>query len=129
MSRNHFLLGTTIQICLRVLLIATALAAALVMMTSKQSTAVVMTLVMAGCAATTAIGYMGKHGNAHARWMPIRDHLSKFCGRVTISIAISYVSFLLLMILTVISACNSGTRFRYASSKLRGGDHAENQSG
>ncbi|KAK3445037.1 hypothetical protein EUGRSUZ_A00525 [Eucalyptus grandis] len=71
---------------------------------------VVMTLVTAGCAATTAIGYVGKHGNAHIGWMPIYDHLDKFCNKVTISITISYVSFLL-MIVTVISACNSSIVF------------------
>ncbi|KAL3753607.1 hypothetical protein ACJRO7_000937 [Eucalyptus globulus] len=79
---------------------------------------VVMTLVTAGCAATTVIGYVGKHGNAHIGWMPICDHLDKFCNKVTISIAISYVSFLL-MIVTVISACNSSIVFWFASSKVR----------
>ncbi|KAL3753608.1 hypothetical protein ACJRO7_000938 [Eucalyptus globulus] len=168
MSRNHFLLGTTTQICLRVLPIAATLAAALVMMTSKQFTRVfgipvyarytyspafnffayanlvscalcllyslflliivVMTLMMTGCAATMAIGYVGKHIDAHIGWMPICDHLGKFCDKVAVSIAISFASFLLLMILTVISARNYGIVFRSASSKFPVGDYAEDRS-
>ncbi|KAF8042062.1 hypothetical protein BT93_A0608 [Corymbia citriodora subsp. variegata] len=73
----------------------------------------VLTFVMAGYAATVAIGSVGKHGNAHVGWMPICNHLGKFCDRITISIIIiSYLSFLLVMILTIEQQTNGKIFFR-----------------
>uniref|UniRef100_A0A0R0EK64 CASP-like protein n=1 Tax=Glycine max TaxID=3847 RepID=A0A0R0EK64_SOYBN len=41
---------------------------------------IVMTvLLIAGCAAATAIGYVGKFGEEHVGWQPICDHVRKFC--------------------------------------------------
>ncbi|KAF8037006.1 hypothetical protein BT93_B0048 [Corymbia citriodora subsp. variegata] len=65
-----------------------------------------MSLVLAGCAAATAVGYVGKYGNNHTGWMPICDHLGKFCSKATASMAFAYVSLLLLMLLTILTARN-----------------------
>ncbi|XP_023516133.1 CASP-like protein 1F1 [Cucurbita pepo subsp. pepo] len=63
-----------------------------------------MGLVVSGCAAATAIGFVGRYGNTHTGWSPICDQFAKFCNRITISIAISYFAVLCLLILTIISA-------------------------
>ncbi|KAM7483488.1 hypothetical protein LguiB_008071 [Lonicera macranthoides] len=68
---------------------------------------VVMALLMGGCAAATAIGYVGRYGNSHTGWMPICDHFAKFCSRVTISVTLSYLSFFLYLALSIISANKS----------------------
>lgn len=65
-----------------------------------------LTLLTAACAAATAIGDVGLHGNSHAGWASICGYFGKFCDRVTISLTFSYVSVVSLFILTVISAMN-----------------------
>ncbi|KAG8388122.1 hypothetical protein BUALT_Bualt02G0092900 [Buddleja alternifolia] len=64
-------------------------------------------LLIAGCAAATAIAYVGKYGNSHTGWMAICDHFAKFCNRVKASAMLSYLAFAFYLILTIISACNS----------------------
>ncbi|KAF8045474.1 hypothetical protein N665_0026s0022 [Sinapis alba] len=49
-------------------------------------------------------GYIGKYGNTHAGWLPICGYVHNYCNRVTLSLAFSFVSFLLLFILTVLTA-------------------------
>lgn len=66
-----------------------------------------MCLILAGCAAATAVGFVGKYGNSHSGWMPICNHFVRFCHRTTISLMVSYFSLLFLLILTVTSASNS----------------------
>lgn len=66
-----------------------------------------MSLVLAGCAAATAIGYVGRYGYQRTGWMPICDNFGKFCDRVTTAVVFSYLSFVLLLILTIISAIQS----------------------
>ncbi|KAA8542072.1 hypothetical protein F0562_023224 [Nyssa sinensis] len=68
---------------------------------------VMMTLVMAGCAAATAIGFVGRYGNSHTGWIAFCDHFVKFCDRVTISVILSYFSFLFYLFLTISSASKS----------------------
>ncbi|XP_030531433.1 CASP-like protein 1F1 [Rhodamnia argentea] len=65
-----------------------------------------MSLVLAGCAAATAIGFVGKYGNNHTGWMPICDHLEKFCSKATTSIVFAYASLLLFMLLAILTAWN-----------------------
>ncbi|KAL1201205.1 CASP-like protein 1F1 [Cardamine amara subsp. amara] len=48
--------------------------------------------------------YIGKYGNTHAGWLPICHYVHGYCNRVTISLAMSFVSFVLLFILTVLTA-------------------------
>ncbi|KAI7985867.1 CASP-like protein 1F1 [Camellia lanceoleosa] len=68
---------------------------------------VLMTLVIAACGAATSIGFVGRYGNNHAGWMPICDNFVRFCDRVTISLILSYFSFLFYLFLTIISANKS----------------------
>ncbi|GFZ08020.1 hypothetical protein Acr_19g0009570 [Actinidia rufa] len=65
---------------------------------------IVMTLVMAACAAATAIGVVARNGNVHTGWIAICDNFVRFCHRITISVTLSYVSFVLYLLLTIISA-------------------------
>ncbi|KAF5476497.1 hypothetical protein F2P56_003247 [Juglans regia] len=153
------------QICLRILAIATSLAATWVMLTSKQSEEIIgitfyarysysssmkfftfanavacafsvlsllfvlflcrpglssanyfylflhdlfmMSLVLAGCAAATAEGYIGRYGNGHAGWSPICDHFGKFCNKMTSSVILSYLCLCFLLMLTILSASKS----------------------
>ncbi|KAK4370747.1 hypothetical protein RND71_010222 [Anisodus tanguticus] len=68
---------------------------------------IVLALLLAGCAAATAIGYVGKYGENHSGWMPICDHVSKFCHKVTTSVMLSYFAVILYLFLTIISANQS----------------------
>ncbi|KAB5525189.1 hypothetical protein DKX38_022938 [Salix brachista] len=66
-----------------------------------------MSLIIGGCAAATAIGFLGKHGNGHTGWMKICDHFGRFCNTVTVSVILSYLSLICLLILTITSASKS----------------------
>ncbi|XVF08631.1 hypothetical protein REPUB_Repub07fG0019500 [Reevesia pubescens] len=66
-----------------------------------------MSLVLSGVAAGTAIGYVGRYGDSHAGWMQICDRLNKFCHNVTTSMILSYLSVVCLLVLTIISASKS----------------------
>ncbi|KAL3818525.1 hypothetical protein ACJIZ3_004430 [Penstemon smallii] len=61
-------------------------------------------LLMAGCAAATAVGYIGKYGNTHTGWTPVCDHFAKFCNRVIAAVVLSFLSVAFYLILTIISA-------------------------
>ncbi|KAG7617241.1 CASP-like protein 1F1 [Arabidopsis thaliana] len=54
--------------------------------------------------AAFAEGYVGKYGNKQAGWLPICGYVHGYCSRVTISLAMSFASFILLFILTVLTA-------------------------
>ncbi|KAB2633117.1 CASP-like protein [Pyrus ussuriensis x Pyrus communis] len=68
---------------------------------------VMLCLLMAGCSAATAIGYVGQYGNSHSGWAPICDHFGKFCKRGTDSVVLSYLSLVFLLMLTISSATKS----------------------
>ncbi|CAN4100612.1 unnamed protein product [Withania somnifera] len=68
---------------------------------------IMMGLLLAGCAAATAIGYVGKYGSSHTGWIPICDHVDKFCHKVTRSIMLSYIAVIIYLCLTIISANQS----------------------
>ncbi|GFP85747.1 CASP-like protein 1f2 [Phtheirospermum japonicum] len=68
---------------------------------------VMTVLLMAGCAAATAVGYVGRYGNSHSGWMPICGYFAKFCNRATAACALSYFGFFFFLILTLISATKS----------------------
>lgn len=59
---------------------------------------------MSAFSAATSEGYIGKYGNTHAGWLPICGYVHGYCNRGTLSLAFSFASFLLLFILTVLSA-------------------------
>ncbi|KAK4486171.1 hypothetical protein RD792_008844 [Penstemon davidsonii] len=61
-------------------------------------------LLMAGCAAATAVGYIGKYGNTHTGWTPVCDHFAKFCNRGIAAVLLSFLSIAFYLILTIISA-------------------------
>ncbi|GLU20789.1 hypothetical protein SLE2022_369710 [Rubroshorea leprosula] len=63
-----------------------------------------MLLVLSGISAATAVGLVGRNGNSHAGWMPICDNLTKFCFRVTLSTVFGCISFILLLVLTIMAA-------------------------
>ncbi|KAK4395554.1 CASP-like protein 1F1 [Sesamum angolense] len=64
-------------------------------------------LLMAGCAAATAVGYVGKYGDRHAGWMAVCGYFEEFCNRGTAASSLSYFGFLFYFILTVVSANRS----------------------
>ncbi|XP_042016695.1 CASP-like protein 1F2 [Salvia splendens] len=71
----------------------------------------VTVLLMAACAAATAVGYVGKYGNSHAGWVEICGYLGEFCRKATAASSISYFALVVYLILTVISANKSRQTF------------------
>lgn len=67
----------------------------------------VTTLLMAACAAASAIGLVGKFGNSHVGWMAICNDFGRFCDRIIVAVTLSYLAFLVHLLLTVISANKS----------------------
>ncbi|XP_077229729.1 CASP-like protein 1F1 [Tasmannia lanceolata] len=65
---------------------------------------VIMGLVMASAASTTAIAYVGRNGNSHIGWTAICDHFGKFCDKSGGALLCCYVAFTLFFLLTVLSA-------------------------
>lgn len=63
-----------------------------------------MVLMVSGCAASTAIGYVAKHGQEDMTWHSICGYVHKFCNKMTVSMAFSYLTFLAYLALTLISA-------------------------
>lgn len=72
----------------------------------------VMTLLMAACAAATAVGYVGKYGNPHAGWMAFCGYFDRYCDRVTASLTLSYIGCLFYFFLTIISASKCTSPFK-----------------
>ncbi|XP_075500460.1 CASP-like protein 1F1 [Primulina tabacum] len=68
---------------------------------------IITVLLMAGCAAATAIGFVGKYGVSQAGWLPLCDHFPPFCNRGSAATMLSYASVFLYMVLTIISANKS----------------------
>ncbi|KAL2939628.1 CASP-like protein 1F2 [Bienertia sinuspersici] len=60
-------------------------------------------LMMSGCAAATAIGYVGRYGQEQTGWTKICDNVKKFCNYISISIAFSYMAFICLFLLTIMA--------------------------
>ncbi|KAK3039125.1 hypothetical protein RJ639_028871 [Escallonia herrerae] len=63
-----------------------------------------MVLMISGCAAATAIGYVGHHGQSQTGWMPICGQVNNFCDKVMLSIVSSYLAFLCFLVLTIMAA-------------------------
>ncbi|XP_061352403.1 CASP-like protein 1F2 [Gastrolobium bilobum] len=61
-------------------------------------------LLMAGCAAATAIGYVGQFGEDHMGWLPMCDHVRKFCTTNLISVVLSYLAFFAYLGLNILTA-------------------------
>ncbi|PQP94441.1 CASP-like protein 1F2 [Prunus yedoensis var. nudiflora] len=65
---------------------------------------VMMVLIISGCAAATAIGYVGRYGEKKMTWQPTCGYVSKYCNRMSISLAFSYLAFFAYLLLTFTSA-------------------------
>lgn len=63
-----------------------------------------MVLIISGCAAATAIGYVGRYGEKKMTWQPTCGYVSKYCNRMSISLAFSYLAFFAYLLLTFTSA-------------------------
>ncbi|GAB2227401.1 hypothetical protein Droror1_Dr00009221 [Drosera rotundifolia] len=68
---------------------------------------VLMSLVLGGCSAAAAIGYVGKNGFEQAGWTAICDHFNPFCKRASTSIMLGLGSTIFLFLLSILSAINS----------------------
>ncbi|RAL39064.1 unnamed protein product [Cuscuta campestris] len=68
---------------------------------------IVMALLLSGCAAASAIGYVGKYGESHSGWMAICDNVTKFCHKLTLSLVLSYLAVIFYLCLTILSANRS----------------------
>ncbi|XP_055827578.1 CASP-like protein 1F1 [Solanum dulcamara] len=67
----------------------------------------VLGLLVAGSAAATSIGYVGKYGQKNSGWNQICTFVTKFCHRVSISLTLSYIAITFYLCLTIISANQS----------------------
>ncbi|CAK9175164.1 unnamed protein product [Ilex paraguariensis] len=65
---------------------------------------VMMVLAISGCAAATAIGYVGRYGQSQTGWIAICDRVGKFCDKVTLSVSLSYLAVFCLLMLTIMDA-------------------------
>ncbi|KAM7274920.1 hypothetical protein ACFE04_016786 [Oxalis oulophora] len=64
-----------------------------------------MTLLeLSGCAAATAIGFLGKYGNSHTGWMEICSQFGAYCNKIAAGLAVGYLTFVFLLMLTLTSA-------------------------
>jgi uncharacterized protein (TIGR01569 family) len=65
----------------------------------------VMTLLLiAGCAAATAVGYVGQFGEERMGWPAVCDHVQKFCKTNLVSLLLSYLAFFANLGLTILIA-------------------------
>ena len=60
-------------------------------------------LMMAGCAAATAMGEVGRDGIDRVDWLLICNYVGRFCNKATLSVAFSYLFLLCYAALTIIS--------------------------
>ncbi|KAL5058792.1 hypothetical protein RYX36_030396, partial [Vicia faba] len=65
---------------------------------------VMTVLLIAGCAAATAIGFVGQYGEDHVGWIPICDNVKKFCRINLATLLVSYLAFLVNLGLTCLIA-------------------------
>ncbi|WCJ40195.1 CASP-like protein 1F2 [Euphorbia peplus] len=67
---------------------------------------VMMVLLASGCAAATAIGYVGRFGEEKINWGAVCDYVANFCNQILVSTILSYISFFCFFALTILSAHN-----------------------
>lgn len=63
---------------------------------------VMTVLLIAGCSAATAVGYVGQYGEKHVGWTAICDHVQKFCKTNLVSLLLSYLAFFANLGLTIL---------------------------
>ncbi|MED6147326.1 hypothetical protein PIB30_043172 [Stylosanthes scabra] len=62
-----------------------------------------MGLASAGDGAATFMSMLGRNGNSHAQWNKICDKIQTYCDRGGAALVASFVGFILLLIITVMS--------------------------
>ncbi|KAJ1440016.1 Casparian strip membrane protein [Sesbania bispinosa] len=62
-----------------------------------------MALASAGDGAATFMSELGRNGNSHARWNKICDKFETYCNRGGAALIASFIGFILLLIITVMS--------------------------
>ncbi|TKY72974.1 CASP protein 1B1 [Spatholobus suberectus] len=77
-----------------------------------------MALASAGDGAATFMSELGKHGNSHARWDKICDKFGTYCNRGGAALIASFIGFILLLIISVMSIIKllKPNRINHASS-------------
>ncbi|KAL9258166.1 CASP-like protein [Drosera capensis] len=65
---------------------------------------VMTSLLVGGCAAAAAIGYVGKHGCEEAGWSAICNHFGSFCNRIATSVVVGFASTFFFLLLVIFSA-------------------------
>lgn len=58
---------------------------------------------ISGNAAATAVGYVGFFGISQLGWVAVCDNVGKFCIKAVISIVLSFLAFIFLLLLTIMS--------------------------
>ncbi|KAK7354501.1 hypothetical protein VNO80_19965 [Phaseolus coccineus] len=62
-----------------------------------------MAVASAGDGAAAFMSELGKNGNSHARWDKICDKFESYCNRSAAALAVSFLGFILLLIISVMS--------------------------
>jgi len=62
-----------------------------------------MVLMISACGAASAIGYVALRGQMETAWLKVCDRVGRFCRKVGVSLGLSYVAFLCLFALTIMS--------------------------
>ncbi|KAJ6683706.1 hypothetical protein OIU85_007403 [Salix viminalis] len=65
---------------------------------------VMMVLMISGCAAGTAVGYLSKYGQRESFWNPFCNYVTKFCHQMLISTVLSYLAFFCYLALNILTA-------------------------
>ncbi|CAA7038976.1 unnamed protein product [Microthlaspi erraticum] len=68
---------------------------------------------MSAFSASMTEGMTGKYGNTHAGWLPICGYVHRYCNRVTLSLAMSFASFVLLFILLLLTVSKAFAALRH----------------
>ncbi|KAK4417938.1 CASP-like protein 1F2 [Sesamum alatum] len=61
-------------------------------------------LLLSGCSAAMAIGYVGRFGQPQTGWIAICDRVPKFCDKILVSIVSSFLAVICLLVLTLMTA-------------------------
>ncbi|EEF49379.1 conserved hypothetical protein [Ricinus communis] len=65
---------------------------------------VMMVMMVSGCSAATAIGYVGRYGEKEITWTAVCDFVGKFCNQALVSIVLAYLALFCYVALTTLAA-------------------------
>ncbi|PKI65510.1 CASP-like protein 1F2 [Punica granatum] len=65
---------------------------------------VIMVLMISGCSAASAVGYVGRYGEEKMGWLAVCNRVAKFCNRTLVSVVLSYLAFFCYFALSITSA-------------------------